>query len=488
MDESQAMVVPDGPDAVSLAAVPLERLESEITELAAHINAATCRWLLLVAEFDRREGWGNWECRSCAHWLNWKCGIALSAAHEKVRVAHCLTRLPAVSASFAAGQLSYSKVRALTRVATSETEGSLLEMARQGTAAHLERIVRAYRRARRADELDRATRWHEHRSLRWHHDDDGTFVLARLAPEQGALVRKALEVASEVVDESSAEDPSTGSDTPTQRQADALVTMAESFLASGPLEGNRGDRHLVVVHVDAGVLAGDAEGRCELDDGPAIAAEVARRLSCDAAVVGVVKDQRGTPLDVGRKTRTIPPALRRALESRDRGCCFPGCTNRRFLHGHHVKHWSRGGVTSLANLVCLCPAHHRAVHERGYSIDAGDCSAHPWVFRRPDGWVLSSVPRPFRPPTTPLCRASIRRPVSRSAPRRRSPAGTASDSTSAWRSTPYSAGSATTDPRGLGIPLVVIAFTDPRPRYPCSFLVRQDRAWTGGRAGPPSSR
>ncbi len=116
MNEPQATVTLDGPEA--LIELPLERLECEITELAGHINAATCRWLLLVAEFDRREGWGTWECRSCAHWLNWKCGIALSAAHEKVRVAHCLSKLPAVTASFAAGQLSYSKVRALTRVAT----------------------------------------------------------------------------------------------------------------------------------------------------------------------------------------------------------------------------------------------------------------------------------------------------------------------------------------------------------------------------------
>ena len=158
-------------EAAPLAEVPMERLESEITELAAHINAATCRWLLLVAEFDRRQGWGTWECRSCAHWLNWKCGIDLGAARERVRVARALDTLPAVTASFAAGQLSYSKVRALTRVATPETEEALLEMARQGTASHLERIVRAYRRARRGDEVDRANRLHENRSLRWYHDD-----------------------------------------------------------------------------------------------------------------------------------------------------------------------------------------------------------------------------------------------------------------------------------------------------------------------------
>ncbi|MGI9119566.1 MAG: hypothetical protein ACR2G7_05500 [Acidimicrobiales bacterium] len=130
-------------EVMALAAVPTERLEAEITELAAHLNAAECRRLLLVAEFYRREGWGTWECRSCANWLNWKCGIGLNAAYEKARVAHCLGQLPLITAAFGTGELSYSKVRALTRVAAADNEQGLLDMARAGTAAHLERIVRA---------------------------------------------------------------------------------------------------------------------------------------------------------------------------------------------------------------------------------------------------------------------------------------------------------------------------------------------------------
>ena len=155
-----------------------------------------------------------------------------------------------------------------------------------------------------------------------------------------------------------------------------------------------------MVHVDAEVLAADAEGRCELDDGPAIAAEVARRLSCDASVVAIVEDGHGNPLDVGRKTRAIPPALRRALRSRDRGCRFPGCTSRRFVDGHHVRHWSRGGETSLANLVSLCRRHHRAVHEGGYAVEPTGDPTQPWGFlRRPDGTALSPA-APALPPTT----------------------------------------------------------------------------------------
>ncbi|MBW3549134.1 MAG: 13E12 repeat family protein, partial [Actinobacteria bacterium] len=243
----------------------MERLESEITELSAHLNAAECRWLLLVAEFDRRQGWGTWECRSCAHWLNWKCGLDLTTGREKVRVAHALRQLPTITAAFAAGKLSYSKVRALTRVATPDNEVDLLELALTGTTSHLERIVRAYRGALRADEVDTANDLDDRRSVQWHHDDDGSFVLsARLPPEQGALVRQALEAALEAVDNGSAEPLSTGRDSLAQRQADALVAMAESFLATGEHAGHSGDRHLVAVHVDAQVLANDAEGRCEL--------------------------------------------------------------------------------------------------------------------------------------------------------------------------------------------------------------------------------
>ncbi len=261
-----------------------------------------------MAEFDRRQGWGTWECRSCAHWLNWKCGIDVATARQKVRVAHCLRQLPAITAAFAAGRLSYSKVWALTRVATPDNEGDLLELALTGTASHLERIVRAYRGALRDDEVDTANHLHDRRNAQWHHDDDGSFVLsARLTPEQGALVRQALEAATESVDNGSAEPLSTGRESRGQRQADALVAMAQSFLATGGHAGRSGDHHLVALHVDAEVLAGDAEGRCELEDGPALAAETARRLGCDAAVVAVVEDGRGTPLDVGRKTRSIPP-------------------------------------------------------------------------------------------------------------------------------------------------------------------------------------
>ncbi len=167
------------------------------------------------------------------------------------------------------------------------------------------------------------------------------------------------------------------------RRADALSVIAESFLAHGaePLSG--GDRHQIVVHVEATTLEARGAGSCGLEDGPAIPAETARRLACDASVIRILEDTQGKPLDVGRKTSTIPPAIRRALKARDQGCRFPGCSNTRYVDGHHIHHWAKGGETKLANLVSLCRFHHRSVHEGGFSVQVLDDGAVR--FKKPNG-------------------------------------------------------------------------------------------------------
>jgi len=176
------------------------------------------------------------------------------------------------------------------------------------------------------------------------------------------------------------------------RRADALVLMAESLLANGAASRPAGERNNIVVHVDAEVLADhDAPGRSEFEDGPALASESTRRLACDASVVRMVENGAGMPLDVGRKTRSIPPAIHRALKSRDRGCRFPGCTARHFVEGHHVHHWAHGGETNLQNLVQLCTVHHRLVHEGGYGVRV--CGNQQFEFSRPDGRVIEDVPK-----------------------------------------------------------------------------------------------
>jgi hypothetical protein len=168
--------------------------------------------------------------------------------------------------------------------------------------------------------------------------------------------------------------------------------MSESFLATGPQDLSGGDRQQIVVHVDAETFQHDHAGRCELEHGPALAAETMRRLACDASLITIIENEQGEPLNVGRKTRTIPPAIRRALNSRDKGCRFPGCSFTRYVDGHHVQHWANGGETKLANLVTLCRFHHRQVHEGNVVVQILDDGAFRFV--RPDGRSFDSPAPP----------------------------------------------------------------------------------------------
>ncbi|MDQ3875605.1 MAG: HNH endonuclease, partial [Actinomycetota bacterium] len=172
---------------------------------------------------------------------------------------------------------------------------------------------------------------------------------------------------------------------------DALVAMDDVALARAPGERSGGERAQVVVHVDAGVLARDEGGRCELEEGPAIAPETARRIACDASLV-TLREREGETLSLGRKTRSVSAALRRVLKERDGGCRFPGCQNTRFLDAHHLEHWAKGGETSLDNLILLCRPHHRHLHEDGCRLERlEDGSVR---FRNRYGVVIPSVPRP----------------------------------------------------------------------------------------------
>jgi uncharacterized protein DUF222 len=229
---------------VAACARSLVELEAEISELAGHLNAANYRLLALIAEFDRCKGWSDGACPSCAHWLNYKCGIALGAAREKVRVAHALESLPRMAAAMARGEISYSKVRAMTRVASAETEAFLLSIALNGTAEHVERLVQHFRRAKEAEELSREARQHAGRSLLYQYDEDGSLIVkTRLPAEAGALLIKALEAGLEAI---SAPDVPAGTSTEApsyaQQRADALAVLAESFLKHGAETLSGGER------------------------------------------------------------------------------------------------------------------------------------------------------------------------------------------------------------------------------------------------------
>jgi len=387
----------------------LDRLGDEIAELSAHLDAATARLLDLIRTFDARGGW-NTGFRSCAAWLSWRVGLDLGAARERARVARALGTLPRLAEALARGELSYAKIRALTRVATPETEARLLGVGRAGTAAHVERIVRGWRYVDRRAEAREAKRRHASRALHVYQAEDGmAIVKGRLEPEVGALLQQALAAARESLYQRSrqratfnagAGDVSAETPPISQQQADALALLAETALHHGLDPGAPGERYQVVVHVDAPALADpDQPGQSVLEGGTHVSAETSQRLACDASRVVMRHDGEGRLREIGARTRTIPPALRRALHHRDQGCRFPGCDGR-FTQGHHLRHWAHGGPTTLSNLALLCRRHHRAVHEEGYQVARLPDGA--LQFRRPDGRLLPEVPPPAAVPEDPI--------------------------------------------------------------------------------------
>jgi hypothetical protein len=392
----------------------LDRLGDEIAELSAHLDAATARLLDLIREFDARAGW-NTGFLSCAAWLSWRVGLDPGAARERVRVARALGTLPRLAQALAHGELSYAKVRALTRVATGDTEERLLAVGRSGTAEHVERIVRGWRRVDRIAEARETARRHKSRALHVYQDEDGMVVVrGRLEPEVGALLMQALAAGREALyqkaranekasaSETQTDPPDVSAETSTigQQQADALALLAETALHHGLDPGAPGERYQVVVHVDAPALADpDQPGQSVLEEGTHVSAETSRRLACDASRVVMQHDGDGHLVEIGARTRTIPPALRRALHHRDRGCRFPGC-GVHYGQGHHLHHWAHGGPTTLSNLALLCRRHHRAVHEDGYQVDRQ--SDGTLRFLRPDGLPLPESPVPAAVPADPI--------------------------------------------------------------------------------------
>ena len=371
----------------------LERLGDEIALLSAHLTDATARLLGLITQFDARGGWGHAGARSCAEWLSWRVGLDIGAAREHVRVARALLSLRRIGDAFARGELSYSKVRALTRVATPDTEERLLTVAQSGTAAHVERLVRGWRQVDRAAENKQAAQRHRNRSLRVYQDADGMFVIqGRLTPEAGAVVRQALAAACDRLYGTGPLNAAEGGPpSMTQRHADALAMIAEAALHHDLDPGASGERYQVVVHVDVPALADpDAPGESVLEDGDHVPAETSRRLACEANRIVMRHDRDGRVAEISGRTRTVPAALRRVLQHRDRGCRFPGC-GLRFTQAHHIRHWAAGGPTTLANLTLLCRRHHRSVHEDGFRVER--LASGELEFRRPDGRVLPEVPR-----------------------------------------------------------------------------------------------
>jgi hypothetical protein len=457
-----------------------DQLADKITTLAGQINAANYRFLKLIAEFDRREGWVGFGIRSCAHWLNWKCSIGMTAAREKVRTARALEGLPGINAGFEKGELSFSKVRAMTRVATELNEPFLLMVADYGTAQHMEKLVKTFRtvsrcddgmnacvnscmesrvndggntalnktldtnndefgrsEAKREQELFRLQQ--ENRTVTCYQNDDGMWTIqAKLPAEEGSLLVKVLKELGDKIAEPAASDEanlsmgpvegkSVTAETPSdentsfipdkltfpQRRADALVALSEHYLASSTASTvsslkpslsslKAAERCQLVLHVHTGDepkqganLAGELDASL---DGRWLLPDAAKRLACDASLLIVKEDSAGNVLDIGRKSRIIPPAMSRALAIRDGGCQFPSCCESRYVEGHHIKHWADGGDTKLDNLVTLCRYHHQELHRGAFflSVKPTRSDGKPVHFR--ERLFFSKVDRYFDSP------------------------------------------------------------------------------------------
>ncbi len=440
MEQTFDPIAPPAVDA--LAGMPSERLEAEICSTAAHLAAGTCRFLLLVAEFDRRDGHTAWECRSTAHWLNWKCGIGMHAAREQVRVARRLVELPHVRAAFASGRLSYSKVRAISRVAHPAIEADLVRMAEHATAQQMEDSCRALRRCR--DLVEAEDEMHEaeqraaarsHLSLR--HRSDGLTGALSLTHEDGEILLRAVDLAARRLAEGRPEEDQT--EPIDHERASGLIELARAYLAAGgnvaggnSSDGNVADGPLpeIVVHVDASVIEAarqavprppghvtlpppDREQRTGNGNGngtdgtglfdplhswrwPVVTGSghhlsfaTLARLTSHAGIRWVANLPDGSQLDLGRHRRSPNRQMMRALRARDGHCRFPGCSSRHRLHAHHIRWWIHGGPTDMDNLILLCAKHHHAVHDRDWTC-TGTAAAPE--FRRPDGHVVDRRP------------------------------------------------------------------------------------------------
>jgi hypothetical protein len=394
--------------------MPMAHLEAQICELAGHLAAATCRYLLLVADFDAREGWRAWEMPSCAAWLAWKCQVAPGTARDHVRVARALKQLPVIRSEFAAGRFSYAKVRALARIAKPETEQDLVDMARHMTAGQVERFAHAHRKCAK-DGTGQPSPPPEGK-LSWRISDDGTITFtATLPPEDGAVVLQALRASRDDLEhphepehlrDEAAPPAGQPGRVPAEDLADALTDVCASYLQARIAAADNPDVYQVIIHAGAAAITDDTPGtdapqpgdaadvsaetpqhtaaaagpaqwpswhpawpeRCHAEDGPAISTAALQLIGCNATISTMVHDADGNVLAVGRRTRTPSPALRRAVRERDRHRCrFPGCESRR-VDLHHIRYWSNGGHTCQDNLLSLCRRHHRVVHDKGYII------------------------------------------------------------------------------------------------------------------------
>jgi Domain of unknown function (DUF222)/HNH endonuclease len=351
-------------------------------EAVVEMAAANARLLRVIPDIDERGLWQSDGATCMTHWLGFRYCVTHATAREWVRVANALRSLTAIAAAYEAGRLSWDQLRPLTKFATAETDEHWAREAPSWRAAELWIESKRYEQLRERVSAEA----HRDRYLRidWNEEKTEMYLQARFAAEQGSEIERAVvKRAEEVV---VADDPY---DRRGARDADALHELVAGGAGDAP-------HSTLVVHADAAVLTGEPDtGLSEAEDGTGLGAEQVRRIACDARIEWIL-ERDGRPVGIGRRGRAIPGAMMRALRFRDRGCRFPGCGRIRWIKAHHLVHWARGGGTDLDNLVLLCHAHHRLIHEGGWRT-----SGHPGRnlrFHDPTGRMLRALhedlPRP----------------------------------------------------------------------------------------------
>ena len=340
-----------------------------------------------LAEIERRRVFAADGHLSAAAWLAHRQGVSRRSAEAAVRRARALEVMPSVARAFADGEVSTSAVDVLAfaREAVPEafarSEPALADAARNMGFAELRAMTDTWRiDADRERALEDEDRRHDLRRLDVCPDERGmTGVRGELDPEDGQVLITCIRAQ---MDAEARHAPGPDARTPTQRRADALAEICRQWLASRDRPSIGGERPHLVVTIDMNALLESSGGTAELGDAGLLTAEAARRLACDADVTRVITREASEPLELGRRTKVVPPGLRRAVAVRDRGCRFPGCGRPTgWCDAHHVRHWADGGETSLSNRVLLCRPHHRAIH-RGFGVEMVE--GRP-VFTRQDG-------------------------------------------------------------------------------------------------------
>jgi hypothetical protein len=354
---------------------PIDDLEKALAGSWLGVNQANCQFLGLLREFEMRQGWRAYGCNDCAEWMDFKSKISRKTALGKVRAAKALWFVPKIEAAFKSGELSYSQVRALTRVADQDNETELLERARNTTACSLEKYCHRLRLGDEGSSERQARRQHRNRALHLNVDEGALSV--QLPPAELAYVQQALEKLVADLPEDPDRDFFAA-------RADALLQMARMVLeGTGEVQPTTTSTftHQVLVHVDASALNGQG-GESDFP------LPTVKRLCCSGNVVPILKDGDKV-LNVGLNQRIVPPKLKRALAVRDRHCQFPGCHHTHYLDAHHIEHWCDGGETNLSNLLLLCTHHHKLVHEGGFKLKLTNGS---FYFARPNGRPIEPVP------------------------------------------------------------------------------------------------